>query len=61
MLIKPVNHITNYVLPVNILTKNGYIKKLRYYEDEKTLYKAYRQLLYMKSNVIKPLYPVIYE
>ena len=41
MLIKPVNYITNYVLPVNILTKNGYIKKLRYYEDETSLSISY--------------------
>lgn len=61
MLIKPVNYITDYVLPVDILTKKGYIRKLRYYENEKILYKAYYQLKYIKSNYIKPLYPVIYD
>lgn len=61
MLIKQADSITDYVLPVNILTKKGYIRKLRYYDDEKTLYKAYRQLLSIKSKVIKPLYPVVYK
>lgn len=31
-----------------------------YYDDKKTLYKAYNQLKYTKG-IIKPLYPVIYE
>jgi len=61
MLIKPVNYITDYVLPVDISTKKGYIRKLRYYENEKILYKAYYQLKHMKSSYIKPLYPVIYD
>lgn len=61
MLIKPVSHITDYVLPVNIFTKKGYIRKLRYYESERILFKAYRQLLATKSSYIKPLYPVVYD
>lgn len=61
MLIKQSNSITDYVLPVDILTKKGSIRKFRYYDDEKTLFKAYRQLLYIKSKTIKPLYPIIYK
>lgn len=61
MLIKPVNYITNYVLPVDIFTKKGYIRKLRYYDNERVLFKAYRQLLFLKSSYIKPLYPVVYD
>lgn len=61
MLIKTSNNITDYVLPVNILTKKGYVRQLRYYDDEKTLWKAYRQLVSIKSNIIKPLYPVVYN
>lgn len=61
MLIKTSNNITDYVLPVKILTKKGYVRRLRYYDDEKTLWKAYRQLVSIKSDIIKPLYPVVYN
>lgn len=51
---------TNYVLPVKIKNKNSTCVMNFYYEDKKTLYKAYNQLLHVKSN-FKPLYPVVYE
>ena len=48
---------TNFVLGVEFI--NGY-KTFWYYEYEKTLFKAYRQL--KGSNVgIKPSYPIVYE
>ena len=55
-LIKRSESITNFVLPVKI---NGYLTNW-YYEDEKTLFKAYRQLRGIKNENIKALYPVIY-
>lgn len=51
---------TNYVLPVKIEHRNGVTAMNYYYEDKKTLYKAYNQLKHIKG-IIKPLYPVIYE
>ena len=51
---------TNYVLPVIIKHRNGVTAMNYYYEDKKTLYKAYNQLKHIKG-IIKPLYPVIYE
>lgn len=60
-LIKQADKMTDYVLPVKIKTDNGTIlHKNRYYNDEKTLFKAYRQLKAIKGRVI-PLYPVIFE
>lgn len=59
MLVKTSLERTNFVLPVKILTKKGYIKKLRYYETEFELYKAYRQLQHINSINIIPLYPVV--
>lgn len=50
---------TNFYLPVNVLTSNGYVKKIRYYENEATLFKAYRQLKFINSNKMIPLYPVV--
>lgn len=58
MLIKKCKKITNYYLPVVILTKNGLIRSNWFYEDENTLYKAYRQLKFLNLN-IKPLFPVV--
>ena len=58
-LIKTSVNVTNYVLPVKILTNKGYIKKLRYYDTEFQLYKAYKQLQYMNSTKIIPLFPVV--
>lgn len=51
---------TDFVLPVKVLTKNGYIKKLRYYDTEIELFKAYRQLKFINSERLLPLYPVVY-
>ena len=59
-LVKTSNKPTNYVLPISIKTEKGYVKKLRYYDNEYMLFKAYRQLKAIKGNLI-PLYPVIYE
>lgn len=50
---------TNYVLPVKIINGKKTFKTNFYYEDEKTLYKAYNQLLHIKSN-FKPLHPIVY-
>ena len=51
---------TDFVLPVKVLTNKGYIKKLRYYDNESLLFKAYRQLKFIKSERLIPLYPVVY-
>lgn len=59
-LVKQSTEVTDFVLPVKILTKNGYIKKLRYYDTEFNLFKAYRQLKSMGSNRFIPLYPIVY-
>ena len=59
-LVKTSNKPTNYVLPVSILTKQGFIKVNRYYECEYDLFKAYYQFKKM-NGYIKPLYPVIYS
>lgn len=59
-LIERSKKVTNYVLPVRIYHKKGVTAMNFYYEDKKTLYKAYNQLKHIKG-IIKPLYPVIYE
>lgn len=59
-LVKRADHETNYVLPVVIKLGDKYIKRNRYYENEYTLFKAYRQLKRI-NGIMKPLYPVIYE
>lgn len=59
-LIKQSKNITNFVLPVKILTKNGYITKNRYYDSEFVLYKAYKQINHFNSKKIIALYPVVY-
>lgn len=61
MLIKTSDNITSYVLPVIIkLDNNKRIKRLRYYDNESTLFKAYRQLKAINCRMI-PLYPVVYD
>lgn len=57
MLIKKESRETPYCLPVVI---NGKYKTNFYYDCEFTLFKAYRQLKAIKSN-IHPLYPIIYD
>lgn len=51
---------TDFVLPVKLLTNKGYIKKLRYYDTETELFKAYRQLKFINIERLIPLYPVVY-
>lgn len=58
-LVKTSNRPTNFVLPVSISTKKGFVKMNRYYECEADLFKAYYQLKRI-NGYIKPLYPVIY-
>lgn len=60
MLIKTSNCITNFVLPVVLSTKKGYLKVNRYYDNEFKLFSAYRQLKAI-NGYMKPLFPVIYE
>lgn len=60
-LIKTCKEETDFYIPVVITTKKGYIKKNRYYENEYTLFKAYRQLKALKKSIIKPLYPIVLE
>ncbi len=60
MLIKHSLKPTNFCLPV-AFCKNGCCKKMYwYYDDEVTLWKAYRQLKHAKC-CYKPLYPIVYE
>lgn len=59
-LLKQSKNITNFVLPVKILTKKGYITKNRYYDTEYQLFCAYRQLKYINSQSIIALYPIVY-
>ena len=59
-LVKQSIEVTDFVLPVKVLTKNGYIKKLRYYDTEVNLFKAYRQLKFIGSDRLIPLYPIVY-
>ena len=47
-------------IPIKIEHRNGVTAMNYYYDDKKTLYKAYNQLKHTKG-IIKPLYPVIYE
>ena len=60
MLVAKSKEITNYVLPVYIITKNGNIKKNWYYDNESLLFKAYYQLKKIDIKNIKPSYPVVY-
>lgn len=59
-LIKTSDKITNFVLPVILYTKKGYLKINRYYDNESILFKAYYQLKKINCS-IKPLYPIVYE
>ena len=59
-LVKTSKEPTNFVLPVSIATKKGFMKVNRYYECEHDLFKAYYQLKRI-NGYIKPLYPVIYS
>lgn len=60
MLIKHLSSPTNYCLPVTY-SKNGNCFKVNwFYPDEITLWKAYKQLKYVKC-CFKPLYPIVYE
>ena len=54
MLVKQSDRKTNYILPVSIGSKTMF----RYYDNEKTLFKAYYQLKNIKSK-FKVSYPVI--
>lgn len=56
MLIKCSEKKTNYYIPVTIYGKTIF----RYYDNEKILFKAYRQLKYIKSYFIVG-YPVILD
>lgn len=58
-LIKQSDKVTNYVLPVTIVTDNGYFRRNRYYDCEFDLWRAYYQLKKIKTRMI-PSYPVIY-
>lgn len=59
-LIKTSDKVTNFVLPVILSTKKGYLKINRYYDNESILFKAYYQLKKINCS-IKPLYPIVYE
>ncbi len=59
-LIKTSDNITNYVLPVILKTKKGYMRINRYYDNESILYKAYYQLKNINC-ALKPLYPIVYD
>ncbi len=56
-LIKRSNKKTNFALPVTIRKNN--FKTLWYYDNEYSLFSAYRQLLKINIGII-PSYPVIY-
>lgn len=59
-LIKVSANQTNYYLPVKVLTNKGYVQKIRYYDNEFVLFKAYRQLKSINSSRLVPLYPVVF-
>ena len=47
---------TNYVLPVKIEHRNGVTAMNYYYEDKKTLYKAYNQLKHIKNSELEKIF-----
>ena len=51
---------TNYCLPINYFKNGKVYKTYWFYDDEVTLWKAYKQLKYVKC-CYSPLYPIIYE
>ena len=58
-LIKPTNKTTNFCLPCLIRSRNGYLRHIRYYDNEYMLISAYKQLKAIKFPII-PLTPLIY-
>lgn len=60
MLIKHLSKPTNYCLPILYIKNGKYYKVFWYYNDEITLWKAYKQLKYLDI-CYKPLYPIVYE